>query len=133
MERLSEMRTPQQAVNYAVNRERGLANQQEILRSYNSNWNTVSYVRQNTRRNPPQNSQQKQTQEMMRKFLTSTPSNVPGQINNMQNMQKTKTLLITVYGKNTRTPPTTSPTKQHKSILQATTNKKSEECQSKEN
>ena len=52
MELLSEMRTPQQAVNYAVNRERGLANQQEILRSNNSNWNTVSYVRQNNRRNP---------------------------------------------------------------------------------
>ena len=30
MELLSEVRTPQQALNYAINRERGQANQQEI-------------------------------------------------------------------------------------------------------
>ena len=61
MELLSEMRTPQQALNYAVNRERGLANQQEILRLNNSIWKTVSYVRQNNKRNFPQNTQQKPT------------------------------------------------------------------------
>ena len=46
MELLSEVRTPQQALNYAINRERGQANQQEIMKA-NTNWNTVSYVRQN--------------------------------------------------------------------------------------
>ena len=45
MELLSEVRTPQQALNYAINRERGQANQQEILKA-NTSWNTVSYVRQ---------------------------------------------------------------------------------------
>ena len=55
MELLSEMRTPQQAINYAFNRERGLANQQEILRTNNTNWNTISYVRQNKQRTYPQN------------------------------------------------------------------------------
>ena len=37
MELLSEMSTPQQALNYAVNRERGQANQQEILGANNTN------------------------------------------------------------------------------------------------
>ena len=46
MELLSEFRTPQQTLNYAINRERGQVNQQEILKA-NKNWNTVSYVRQN--------------------------------------------------------------------------------------
>ena len=60
MELLSETRNPQQALNYAVNRESGLANQQEILRSNNTNWNTVSYVRTNRQRKHNQNTQQKQ-------------------------------------------------------------------------
>ena len=60
MELLSETRSPQQALNYAVNRERGLANQQQILRSNNRNWNTVSYVRTNRQRTHNQNTQQKQ-------------------------------------------------------------------------
>ena len=46
MELLSEVRNPQQALNYAINRERGQANQQEILKE-NTSWNTVSNVRQN--------------------------------------------------------------------------------------
>ena len=41
MELLSEVRTPQQALNYAINRERGQANQQEILKA-NTSWNTGS-------------------------------------------------------------------------------------------
>ena len=49
MELLSEVRTPQQALNYAINRKRGQANQQEILKA-NTSWNTVSYVRQNKTR-----------------------------------------------------------------------------------
>ena len=58
IEILSEVRTPQQALNYAVNIERGQANQQEILRS-NTSWNTVSYVRQNKPRPQTSNTQQK--------------------------------------------------------------------------
>ena len=54
---LSEVRTPQKALNYAVNRERGQANQQEILKT-NTSWNTVSYVRQNKPRKPTSNTQQ---------------------------------------------------------------------------
>ena len=50
MELLSEVRTAQQVLNFAINRERGLANQQEIQKAH-SNWNTVSYVRQNKQRN----------------------------------------------------------------------------------
>ena len=41
MELLSEMRTPAQALNYALARERGQQNQKEILRGNNSNWNTT--------------------------------------------------------------------------------------------
>ena len=53
MELLSEVRTAQQVLNFAVNRERGIANQQEIQKAH-SIWNTVSYVsyvRQNKQRN----------------------------------------------------------------------------------
>ena len=47
---LSEVRTPQQVLNYAINRERGQANQQEILRANSSStWNQVTYIRQNRR------------------------------------------------------------------------------------
>ena len=41
MELLSEMRTPAQALNYALARERGQQNQKEILRGNNSTWNTT--------------------------------------------------------------------------------------------
>ena len=41
MELLWEMRTPAQALNYALARERGQQNQKEILRGTNSNWNTT--------------------------------------------------------------------------------------------
>ena len=61
MELLSETRSPQQALNFAVNRERGLSNQQEISRTNNKNWNTVSYVRQNKLITYPQYTQQKPT------------------------------------------------------------------------
>ena len=41
MELLSETRTPAQALNYALSRERGQQNQKEILRGNNSNWSTT--------------------------------------------------------------------------------------------
>ena len=41
MELISEMRTPAQALNYALAREREQQNQKEILRGNNSNWNTT--------------------------------------------------------------------------------------------
>ena len=48
MDLLSEVRTPQQVLNYAINRERGQANQQEILKTKNTSiWNQVNYMRQN--------------------------------------------------------------------------------------
>ena len=46
MELLSEIRTPQQVLNYAINRDRGQANEHEYRRAH-SNWNTVTYVRPN--------------------------------------------------------------------------------------
>ena len=50
MDLLSEVRTPQQVLNYAINRERGQANQQEILRANStSTCNQVTYIRQNRR------------------------------------------------------------------------------------
>ena len=56
MELLSEVGTPQQVLNHAINKERGQANQQEIQKAP-TNWSTVSYVRQNKPRNnlPQQN------------------------------------------------------------------------------
>ena len=41
MELLSEMKTPAQALNYALARERGQQNQTEIHRGNDSNWNTT--------------------------------------------------------------------------------------------
>ena len=60
MELISEVRTPQQVLNYAINRERKRerererkqANQQEIHRAH-SNWSTVTYVRPNKQQNAP--------------------------------------------------------------------------------
>ena len=50
MDLLSEVRTLRQVLNYAINRKRGQANQQEILKSNNtSSWNQVSYIKQNRR------------------------------------------------------------------------------------
>ena len=50
MDLLSEVRTPQQVLNYAINSERGQANQQEILRANStSTWNQVTNIRQNRR------------------------------------------------------------------------------------
>ena len=54
MDLLSEVGTPQQVLNYAINRERGQANQQEILKSNNtSTWNQVSYIKHNRRTTQP--------------------------------------------------------------------------------
>ena len=50
MDLLSEVRTHQRVLNYAINRERGQANQQEILRANSTpKWNQVTYIRQNRR------------------------------------------------------------------------------------
>ena len=51
MDLLSEVRTPQQVLNFAINRERGQANQQEILKAHSSstNWSQVSYIRNKPR------------------------------------------------------------------------------------
>ena len=60
MDLLSEVRTPQQVLNFAINRERGQANQQEILKAHfsSTNWSQVSYVRNKPRtpftQRPPQ-------------------------------------------------------------------------------
>ena len=47
MDLFSDVRTPQQILNFAINRERGQANQQEILRAHtnNTSWSQVSYIR----------------------------------------------------------------------------------------
>ena len=56
MDLLSEFRTPQQVLNFAINREGGQANQQEISKAHtsNTNWTQVSYVRNNPRPPTPQ-------------------------------------------------------------------------------
>ena len=56
MDLLSEVRTPQQVPNFAINRERGQANQQEILRAHtnNTSWSQVSYIRNKPRTSFPQ-------------------------------------------------------------------------------
>ena len=53
---LSEVRTPQQVLNFAINRERGQANQQEILKAHtnNTSWSQVSYIRNKPRTSFPQ-------------------------------------------------------------------------------
>ena len=50
MDLLSEVRTPQQVLNFAINRERGQANQQEILRAHtnNTSWSQVSCAKPKT-------------------------------------------------------------------------------------
>ena len=56
MDILSEVRTPQQVLNFAINRERGQANQQEILRAHTNNtwWSQVLYIRNKPRTSFPQ-------------------------------------------------------------------------------
>ena len=53
MDLLSEVRTPKQVLNFAINRERGQANQQEIIRAHsiNTSWSQVSYIRNRPRPN----------------------------------------------------------------------------------
>ena len=56
MDLLSEVKTPQQVLNFAINRERGQANQQEIMRAHtnNTSWSQVSYIRNKPRTSFPQ-------------------------------------------------------------------------------
>ena len=53
MDLLSEVRTPQQVLNFAINRERGQANQQEIIKAHSNStsWSQVSYIRNRPRPN----------------------------------------------------------------------------------
>ena len=61
MDLLSGFRNSQQVLNFAINRERGQDNQQEILKAHsrNTNWSKVSYIKNNPR-NPTQQRQFKQ-------------------------------------------------------------------------
>ena len=70
MDLLSEVRTPQQVLNFAINRERGQANQQEILRAHSSstNWSNVLHIRNNTRQQ-----QQQQQQRPFKQPILPTP------------------------------------------------------------
>ena len=56
MDLLSEVRTRQQVLNFAINRERGQANQQEMLKAHtnNTSWSQVSYIRNRPRPPTPQ-------------------------------------------------------------------------------
>ena len=56
MDLLSEVRTPPQVLILAINRERGKANQQEILKAHtnNTSWSQVSYIRKRQRPPAPQ-------------------------------------------------------------------------------
>ena len=51
MDLISEVRTPQQVLIFAVNKESGQANQQETLKAHTSdgNWSQVSYIRNRPR------------------------------------------------------------------------------------
>ena len=53
MDLLSEVRTTQQVLNFAINRERGQANQQEIIKAHtnSTSWSQVSYIRNKPRPN----------------------------------------------------------------------------------
>ena len=64
---LSEVRTPQQVLNFAINGER--ANQQEILKAHssNTNWSNVSYIRKNT-------CNQQQQRQFKQSILPTPPS-----------------------------------------------------------
>ena len=56
MDVLSEVGTPQQVLNFAIKRERGQANPQQILKAHesNTNWTPLFYVRNNPRPPTPQ-------------------------------------------------------------------------------
>ena len=56
MDLLSEVRTPQQVLNFAANRERRQANQQDIQRAHtsNSSWSEVSFIGNRPRHTTPQ-------------------------------------------------------------------------------
>ena len=67
MDLLSEVRTQEQVLSFAINRERGQANQHEILKAHssNTNWSNVSYIRNNTRN--------QQQQRQFRQPILPTP------------------------------------------------------------
>ena len=113
MDLLSEVRTPQQVLNYAINRERGQANQQEILRANStSRWNQVTYIRQIRRPqailhtpNPEKSSHAGNAET----HSPQSPTKLPGEKHKMQNLQKTRTLLVHVqsfYAGKKKTTPT---------------------------
>ena len=56
----AEGRTPQQVLNFAINRGGGQANRQEIIKSHtnNTSWSQVSYIRKRPRPADPQRVQQ---------------------------------------------------------------------------
>ena len=99
---LSEVRISQHELNFAINRERGQVNQQETLKAHssNTNWSTVSYLRNNTR-NQPQQRQLKQptlqsrTMFQMRTTLHQKPlEHVSSTKIHMPKMQENRTLYI---------------------------------------
>ena len=70
---------------------------------------------------------------MRRNILPSTLTDMPRQINNMQNMQKARSLHFTMYSKNARMTTTKHTTVQLNTKLQTTTNKKNKKYKSRRN
>ena len=120
MELLSEMRTPAQALNYALARERGQQNQKEILRGNNSTWNTTVAHLSARKTKPailptPQKHKTISTMLEMRRIVHTKPQQQLSSKNlTMQYMQKTRTLrknvsfTDTITTRKQRTVPTTT-------------------------
>ena len=64
MELLSEVRTAAQVLNFALSRERGQENQNEILRSSAPNWNSQVNTIMNKNVRPTPRNQQQSTQQL---------------------------------------------------------------------
>ena len=117
MDLVSEVRTSQQVLNFAINRERGQANQQEILRAQSSstNWSKVSYIRNKPRtpftQRPPQQpilptpttGKIEPCYKCGHPFIKKSLKHVQSSKLHLQNSQKDRSLYINVQSPNART------------------------------
>ena len=120
MEILSEVRTPAQALNFALARKGGQQNQKEILRGTNSHWNmTVAHL--SSRKTKPAllhtPSEKLSTMLEVRWILHTQPQQLSSQDISVQNLQKTMTLRKNVLI--TNSPTTETKRRIHKDNQQA--------------
>ena len=129
MEILSEVRTPAQALNFALARKGGQQNQKEILRGTNSHWNmTVAHLSSRKTKPAllPTPSEKLSTMLEVRWILHTQPQQLSSQDISVQNLQKTMTLRKNVQITN-------SPTTETKRRIHTKTINSNKKCEKQTN